>query len=112
MSPPPAELIVLAVLLLINRLVVPTQALNTPVYGAIQLANGAAGVYALFVGVPGLDRYPVVGWMVGGLLLFHVAQNASIRSRKRHDLEMREADRERMRERAALRRTGEPDEEG
>lgn len=105
MTAPPVELVVLAVLLLVNRLVIPGQAQNLVVYTLIQLADLLAAAVVLWRGLPGLDAFPVVRWLVAGLLVFHVAQNASIRSRKQHDAEMRTSERELHR---TLRQTREP----
>jgi hypothetical protein len=112
MNAPPVELVALAALLLVNRMVIPSQALRGAVFWPIQVADAAAALYVVFVGLPDLDRFPVVGWMVAGLLVFHIAQNLSIRSRKQHDIDMREADRERVRARAALRSADSGEAEG
>lgn len=109
MIAPPPELMLLAGLLFVNRLVIPSQVLVTPVYLAVQAMDVAAAVGVAWVGLPGLEEYPVVTWMIVILLGFHVAQNASVRSRKRHDQEMRAAEQERIRHRAALRAAPEPD---
>ncbi len=103
MTAPPRELMLLAGLLLMNRLVIPSQVLVTPVYYAVQAMDVAAAVGVAWVGLPGLDEFPVVRWMIVILLAFHVAQNASVRYRKLHDVQMRAVEKERIAERAALR---------
>lgn len=103
MTAPPRELMLLAGLLLMNRLIIPAQALVTPVYVAVQAMNVAAAVGVAWVGLPGLEAYPVVKWMIVILLVFHVVQNASVRYRKLHDLQIRKEERELVNKRAALR---------
>ncbi len=50
------------------------------VFWAITLVDRRAGVAVLVVGLPGFGHIPAVSWVVGLLLVLHVAQNLMLRN--------------------------------
>ena len=61
-----------------------------------QVINISVGCYALLFGLPGIPQpIEVVNWIVGGLFLYHFAQNQTKLSR--HHRYLREEEREKAR---------------
>lgn len=81
----PWEVIVLAVVLGINRLAIHAAAKRPALFWGIQLLDAALAVLVLVFGMPGLQHLPGVAWLVAAILVFHLVQNFSIRSRALHD---------------------------
>lgn len=77
----PWEVVVLAVVLALNRLVVPGAVRRPPVFWGVQALNAALALGVVIFGVPGLEGYPAVSWLIAGLLAFHIVQNLTLRSR-------------------------------
>lgn len=87
----PWEVVVLAVVLAINRLLVPATYTRPAAFWAIQAGNAVLAIAIIVVGLPGLANFPVVNWMIAGLLAFHAFQNIALR---RATLEREAADTE------------------
>jgi len=68
--------------------------------------NLAAAAWVAWGGLPGSDRAPVIRWLVGALLLFHVVQNAALRRRQQHAEADPDLQADRRRTRAELRALG------
>ena len=49
-------------------------------FWGITIFDLLAGVVVAFVGLPGFERTPAVSWVVGLLLVMHVAQNLVLRN--------------------------------
>lgn len=94
MSTFPWEILILAAVLAGNRLVVPGSYNRPAVFWGFQALNIAIAIATAFYGLPGLSTYPIVSWMVAGLLAFHVFQNFALRDaaliRARRDKQERE----------------------
>lgn len=102
MSAFPWEVLVLALVLAINRLGTPMTYTRPVVFWGIQAANVALAVPAVLVGVPGMEAFPAVGWLIAGLLAFHVLQNLSLRSAALTQQRRERDERERIRKLRAL----------
>jgi hypothetical protein len=74
----------------------------------MQMGNVGLSLYALFIGLPGFDHAPAINWVVGLLVLFHVAHNLSLRT---EDLRKQNVDPEKEEKAAALRSALHADEE-
>lgn len=70
-------LLSVALLLALNNVIVRVHWLRRRLvlFGAVQLLDVAVAGWLLVRGVPGLDDFPAIGWMLGLLLLLHVVQN-------------------------------------
>lgn len=77
----PWELAVLAGVLALNRMLVPAVVFKPLIFWTIQAVDAGFGLAIALIGLPGLDRYDVVNWLVAGLFAFHVVQNISLRDR-------------------------------
>ncbi len=84
----PPELLLLAVLFAVNRLVLPRVLQNAPVFWLVNALDVAGAVYIYVRGFPGMEDQTAVRLLIGTLLLFHVAQNLSLRARERDRVEM------------------------
>lgn len=104
----PWEVLTLAAVLALNRLAVPSVAARPALFWAIQAVNLGGGAAVIFFGVPGLGEYPVVGWLVAGLLAFHAVQNFATRGKVLHDAQRRTEEREIAR---MVREATQPDDE-
>ncbi|MFN7143537.1 MAG: hypothetical protein ACK4YP_07175 [Myxococcota bacterium] len=93
----PWEVLVLAALLAVNRLLVPMTYTRPAAFWAIQAVDVALAVLVAVYGVPGLEAFRSVGWLIAGLLVFHVLQNIALRSQARAKREREEGERERLR---------------
>ena len=102
MSAFPWDVLALAVVLAVNRLAVPATYARPAAFWTIQALNlvltGAVAVY----GLPGLTDFPTVGWLVAGLLLFHVIQNVALRGNALQARARERAERERLAKLRAL----------
>ncbi len=98
----PWEVLVLAAVLAVNRLAVPSTFFRPAAFWAIQAVNVVLALVAAVYGVPGLTAYPSVGWLVAGLLAFHVFQNAALRSQALRKREQEQRERERLQKLRAL----------
>lgn len=103
---PPWELVALAALLLANRVLIVRYADRDAVYWPLQVADVAAAGWVAWAGLPGSDHTPVVRWLVAALMVFHVVQNAALRSRQRHARARPDHDARLRRTRAELRALG------
>jgi hypothetical protein len=84
--PFPWELLALAALLAVNRAIVPRVLKRAWLFWAIQGLDVVAAGLVILVGMPGMERYHVVNWMIAALLVFHIVQNLAQRDRaKLHD---------------------------
>ncbi len=105
----PWEVVVLAAVLGLNRLVARVVVDRPVLYWGVQALNATlAGLVAVY-GLPALSGFPAVSWLVSGLLLFHSVQNLAHRSQLRSAARRARAERERARELARL-GSGEPPE--
>jgi hypothetical protein len=110
MSDFPWEVLVLGLVLLGNRVLVPLASTRPPLFWGIQAVDVAMAVAAVVhAGLPGKTEYPVVGWTVAALFVFHVVQNFALRDQARLRREREANDRERLRMLRGM-RDGEPPE--
>lgn len=79
------------------------------VFWGLTLLDLLAGVAVAFLGLPGFERTPAVSWVVGLLLVLHVAQNLVLRNAW-EQAERDEARAERDAERKARRQAREEEE--
>lgn len=79
----PPELLLLALLFAVNRLVLPRVLNIGVVFWTINVLDVAAAVWIYARGFPGMEQYLAVRLLIGTLLLFHVAQNLALRHRAR-----------------------------
>lgn len=93
----PWEVLVLAALLAVNRLVVPMTFTRPAAFWAIQAVDVVLAVLVAVFGIPGLEAYRSVGWLIAGLLAFHVLQNIALRSQALAKRAREEGERERLR---------------
>ncbi len=65
-----------------NQLVMRVGALyaRPAVFYPLQAVNVIVGSLVVWFGLPGLEQYVVVGWMVGMLFFLHVVQNNTLRT--------------------------------
>jgi hypothetical protein len=93
---------VLAVVLALNRIAVPSVLHHPVAFWGIQALNAGLAVAVILFGVPGLEGFGAVAWLVAALLAFHVIQNVALRAdtlgRARRDA----AERDRIRKLRAL----------
>jgi hypothetical protein len=94
----PWEVVVLAVVLAVNRLIVPATYTRAAAFWALQVMNLSLAVVVVMVGLPGLANYPVVNWMIAGLLAFHAFQNIALRRVTLDRAEADAAERERIKQ--------------
>lgn len=75
-------LFLLAAVLGLNHVVIRTPwARNTPaVFWAINFVDLGLGSLVLVFGLPGFESMQIISWVVGLLLVAHVAQNLQLRS--------------------------------
>lgn len=71
----------LVALIGVNQVAVRTRAArDTPLlFWGLTLTDLILGTAVAFLGLPGFERLPAVGWVVGLLLILHVAQNLALR---------------------------------
>ena len=102
----------LVVLIGANHLLVriPRVRRDPRLFWAINVADIAVGLAVLAFGLPGYASTPVIGWVVGLLLVMHVAQNLQLRS-SWEQAERAEAQAARERERKRMRQDREAREE-
>ena len=89
----------LVALIAINQFIIRSKAWHDRQYlfWIPQIINISVGSYAIIFGLPGVPLpIDVINWIVGGLFLYHFAQNQTKLSRYYRDL--REEERERARE--------------
>ncbi len=79
----PPELLALALLFAVNRLVLPRFLRVAPVFWLVNALNLGAAVLIYVRGFPRMEGDVAVRLLVGTLLLFHIAQNLALRSRAR-----------------------------
>jgi hypothetical protein len=101
-SDAPWEVVGLAVVLGVNRFAIPRVALRPRLFWPIQSVTAGLAVGVAVAGMPGLRDFPVVNWLVAGLLAFHVAQNQSIRSLALHRATRGDATRDAVRQLRAV----------
>ncbi|MDP2309723.1 MAG: hypothetical protein Q8P18_27130 [Pseudomonadota bacterium] len=98
----PWEVLVLGLVLGINRLGTPATYHRPLAFWGIQVMNLAVAIPVALRGIQGAEGFPALGWLIAGLLVFHVLQNVSLRSmaltKKRQEL----AEREQLRKLRAL----------
>lgn len=95
----PLDVLALAALVTVDRLVVP-RVLHLPwAFLSIQALNAAGVVYVLGWGLPGIEHVWAVRWLVAALLVFHIGANLSRRAQARWERERDEAERRRWGER-------------
>ncbi|MFZ5481812.1 MAG: hypothetical protein ACOZNI_33940 [Myxococcota bacterium] len=105
----PWEVLVLGLVLLGNRVVLPLTLARPPLFWGLQALDVAVAVAAVaHAGLPGRTAYPIVGWMVAALLVFHVVQNFAVREQHRLREEREAAEREHLRILRDARDDGEP----
>lgn len=91
----PWEVLALAALLAVNRLLVPLVLLRAPPFWILQAVNLAAALFVVIFGMPGLAAFPAVKWLVVGIVVFHLVQNLALRSGALHRAEMDELEKDR-----------------
>lgn len=66
----------------INQVLVRTRVAreHSKVFWGLTIADLLAGIAVLVLGLPGFEATPVVSWVVGLLLVMHVAQNLMLRN--------------------------------
>jgi len=84
----PPELLLLALLFAVNRLALPRVLQNAPVFWLVNGLDVVGAGYVYVRGFPGLEDQAAVRLLIGTLLLFHVAQNLSLRARERERVEL------------------------
>lgn len=89
----PVDLVALAALLLVDRLLVSRVARHAYAFWALQAVNLGAAAWFAVMGIAGIEGVPLVRWLVVVILLFHVVQGWSIRSRLRWEDERRRSER-------------------
>lgn len=75
---------------------------NDALFWLLNLLDLGVGIAVLALGLPGYAHAPAVGWVVGLLLVLHVAQNLHLRgqwARETREAAQRQRDRERRRRR-------------
>ncbi len=97
MSGFPWEAVVLSLVLLGNRVALRLSHRRVAIFWSIQAINLGCIGYVLGVGIGGMEDHAIVNWVVAALLVFHIAQNFSLRSRSRLADEMEENLKERVR---------------
>lgn len=70
-------LLSVALLLALNNAIVRVRWLRQRLllFSAVQVLDVLVALWLLYRGVPGFERMPAIGWMLGLLLLLHVVQN-------------------------------------
>lgn len=89
----------LVALIAVNQFIIRSKAWHDRQYlfWVPQIINVSVGCYAILFGLPGIPLpIDVINWIVGGLFLYHFAQNQTKLSRYYRDI--REEERERARE--------------
>lgn len=84
----PPELLLLALLFAVNRLVVPRVLQYAAAFWLVNGLDVAAAVYVYVRGFPGIEDQTAARLLIGTLLLFHVAQNLALRTRERERVEI------------------------
>lgn len=54
---------------------------HPPLFWGINTLNAVAAIVLLLFGVPGYDGHPLVRFLIGLVILMHLAQNVAVRSR-------------------------------
>ena len=80
MSGLPWEIGLLSAVLLSNRLAAKVFHVNARIFWTVQASNLGMAAFVAWYGLPGLERFGGVRWMVAALLVFHAVQNLGIRS--------------------------------
>lgn len=79
----PYEILALAVLFAVNRLVTPRVLTIPAAFFLINALDLIAAIWIYSRGLPGLEDSWAVRLLVGTLLLFHIVQNLALRARAR-----------------------------
>jgi len=79
----PPELLLLALLFAVNRLVLPRVLEYSAVFWLVNGLDVVGAGYVYVRGFPGMEDQTAVRLLIGTLLLFHVAQNLALRTRER-----------------------------
>jgi hypothetical protein len=77
----PWQVIVLAALLLGNRVSIRVSVDRPWVFWGVEVLNLAAMGWVGILGLDGMENFPVANWLVVALLGFHMVQNYSLRQR-------------------------------
>ena len=83
MSNYPWDIMALAGILLLNRAALRASWSRPWLFYLIQGLDGGCVVYLIVFGLKGLAHIPAANWIVVALLLFHIAQNVSMRTHAR-----------------------------
>jgi hypothetical protein len=102
MSGFPWEVFVLGLVLGINRLGTPATYQRPVAFWGIQVMNLALAVPVAIRGISGTENFPALGWLIAGLLVFHVLQNISLRTVALRRIRQEEQAREQQRKLRAL----------
>jgi len=102
MSEFPWEVVILGLVLGINRVGTPHTYTRPFAFWGIQAMNVALAVPAVVFGLPGMDAVPLLGWLIAGLLAFHVLQNVSLRGAALAQTRREQDERDRIRKLRAL----------
>lgn len=84
--PVPPELIVLAMVFAVDRLLTPRMVRYPAVFWPLVGVDLVGAGYVLILGLPGMEELAVVRWLIGLLLVFHAIQNIAIWNRSRDPL--------------------------
>jgi hypothetical protein len=98
----PWDIAVLTAVLGLNRILVPSSLRRPALFWTIQAVDLTLALLVLVFGLPGLGSIRVAGWLVGGLLVFHVVQNLAMRQAELGRAEREIAERERLRKLRSL----------
>lgn len=105
MSEFPWEVVILGIVFGINRLGTPLTYHRPVAFWGIQAMNLALAVPIAVRGIPGADGFPALGWLIAGLLVFHILQNVSLRSAALRRARQERAEVEQLRKLRALEAT-------
>ncbi len=98
----PWEVLILGAVLAINRLGTPATYDRPVAFWGIQVMNLALAVPVVIWGLPGVEGFRGLDWLIAGLLVFHVLQNVALRSNVLTRKRQEQAERDRIRSIRAL----------
>lgn len=108
MDPGTRTLISIALLLALNNAIVRLPFLHGRplLFWAVQALDALAAGVLIWRGIPGFEEMPAIGWMLGLLLILHIAQNLRWLADQRREARVSDAaDARRSALREALERT-------
>lgn len=99
----PWEIALLSAVLLSNRLTAKAFHLSARLFWTVQASNLGMAAFVAWYGLPGLERFGGVRWMVAGLLVFHAVQNFGVRATYAREARYEREEREQLRALRAVR---------